>query len=204
MLLVPTAAGNAAARPATTRVTILTGRRMTNLVLPAAVPWKLILTTPSRCSEVLEDTWLMYSAASTLPRKACGRSLVGSPPLKLDQSLDDAPGLVDGSLLTLVSVSRTSATDSRWSRMSSTRSPCLTSHLSSGRDALNRFVGAAIPLDRARHVRMAIPGRGGKTGRSCGGVGVGILGIAVAGKAASSRTELPLAECLLVTAYLLM
>lgn len=110
-------------------MTILTGRRMTDLVLPAAVPMETYIDdTVAVLSEVLEDTPAdVLGGFNFTAQGVWAFARPGSPPLKLDQSLDDA-GVVDGSLLTLVSVSRT--TD-RWSRMSSTRSPCLTSHLSS-------------------------------------------------------------------------
>ena len=44
-------------RPSTTRVTILTGRRMTDLVLPAAAPIETYIDeTVAVLAEILEDT----------------------------------------------------------------------------------------------------------------------------------------------------
>ncbi|MDT0550989.1 type VII secretion integral membrane protein EccD, partial [Streptomyces lonegramiae] len=68
----------------------------------------------------------------------------GAPPLKADESLDDA-GVVDGSLLTLVSVSRTEryrplVEDVIDAIAVLDESPIF------DRTALNRFVGLAIPV----------------------------------------------------------
>lgn len=95
-------------RPATTRVTILTGRRMTDLVLPATAPIETYIDeTVSVLAEVLDGT--PADVLGGIDFKAQGVwafARPGAPPLKSDESLDDA-GVVDGALLTLVLVSRT-------------------------------------------------------------------------------------------------
>lgn len=96
------------ARPACTRVTVLTGKRMTDLVLPSAVPMESYIDeTVAALAEILEDTPADVLAGFDFSAQGMWTfARPGCPPLKLDQSLDDA-GVVDGSLLTLVSASRT-------------------------------------------------------------------------------------------------
>lgn len=81
----PTAAGATAARPATTRVTILTGRRMTDLVLPAAVPMETYIDdTVAVLSEVLEDTPAdVLGGFDFTAQGVWAFARPGSPPLKL-------------------------------------------------------------------------------------------------------------------------
>ncbi len=81
---------------------------MTDLVLPSAAPMETYIDeTVSVLADLLEDT-----PADAVPGFDFSAQGVwtfarpGSPPLPPDQSLDDA-GVVDGSLLTLVSASRT-------------------------------------------------------------------------------------------------
>ena len=95
-------------KPSSTRVTVLTGRRMTDLVLPAsAVIETYIDETVSVLADLLDDTPADVLAGFDF--KAQGEwafARPGSPPIKASESLDEA-GVVDGALLTLVSVSRT-------------------------------------------------------------------------------------------------
>ena len=80
---------------------------MTDLVLPAAAPIESYIDeTVAVLAELLEDTPKDVLAGfdfSTQGVWAFARP--GAPPLKASESLDDA-GVVDGALLTLVSVSR--------------------------------------------------------------------------------------------------
>lgn len=147
----PTAAGATAARPATTRVTILTGRRMTDLVLPAAVPMETYIDdTVAVLSEVLEDTPAdVLGGFDFTAQGVWAFARPGSPPLKLDQSLDDA-GVVDGSLLTLVSVSRTERYRPLVEDVIDAIA-VLDESPEFDRTALNRFVGRRSAFDRARH-----------------------------------------------------
>ncbi|AFM14901.1 type VII secretion integral membrane protein EccD [Mycolicibacterium chubuense NBB4] len=104
----PSTPGVTPGRPATTRVTILTGRRMTDLVLPSAVPIETYVDeTVSVLADILEDTPPeMLSGFDFTAQGVWSFARPGAPPMKLSESLDDA-GVVDGSLLTVVSVSRT-------------------------------------------------------------------------------------------------
>ena len=108
MATAPAPPATAPKRPATTRVTILTGRRMTDLVLPSSTPIEAYIDEAvSTLAELLEDTPADILAGFDFSAQgAWAFARPGAPPLKLDESLDEA-GVVDGSLLTLVSVSRT-------------------------------------------------------------------------------------------------
>lgn len=199
--------GATAARPATTRVTILTGRRMTDLVLPAAVPMETYIDdTVAVLSEVLEDTPAdVLGGFDFTAQGVWAFARPGSPPLKLDQSLDDA-GVVDGSLLTLVSVSRTERYRPLVEDVIDAIA-VLDESPEFDRTALNRFVGAAIPLLTAPVIGMAMRAWW-ETGRSLWWpLAIGILGIAVlVGSFVANRFYQSghLAECLLVTTYLLI
>lgn len=62
-------------RPSTTRVTILTGRRMTDLVLPAAAPIETYIDeTVAVLAEILEDTPKDVLAGFDFTAQGCGRS----------------------------------------------------------------------------------------------------------------------------------
>ena len=64
-------------RPSTTRVTILTGRRMTDLVLPASAPIETYIDeTVSVLADLLEDTPADVLAGFDFRRKVRGRSRV--------------------------------------------------------------------------------------------------------------------------------
>ncbi|MEI7715229.1 MAG: type VII secretion integral membrane protein EccD [Mycobacterium sp.] len=96
------------AKPATTRATILIGQRMADMLLPAAAPIETYIdNTVAALAEILQDA--PPSALAGFDFSAQGTwtfARPGAPPLKPDQSLDDA-AVVDGSLLTLVAASRT-------------------------------------------------------------------------------------------------
>jgi hypothetical protein len=140
------AASAAPKRPATTRVTILTGRRMTDLVLPAGVP---VETYIDDTVGVLEDI-LDGTPAETLAGfdfKAQGVwsfARPGAPPLKRSQSLDEA-GVIDGSLLTLVSTSRTERYRPLVEDVIDAIA-VLDESPQFDRTALNRFIEIAIPV----------------------------------------------------------
>ncbi|BDX29541.1 type VII secretion integral membrane protein EccD [Mycobacterium antarcticum] len=142
----PSTSGVTPGRPATTRVTILTGRRMTDLVLPAAAPVETYIDeTVTVLGELLEDTPADVLAGFDF--KAQGEwafARPGAPPLKAAESLDDA-GVVDGSLLTLVSVSRTERYRPLVEDVIDAIA-VLDESPEFDRTALNRFVGLAIPV----------------------------------------------------------
>jgi type VII secretion integral membrane protein EccD len=89
-------------------VTILTGRRMTDLVLPASAPVEEYIDDSVRVlKEILDDT--PVEALDGFDFDAQGVwafARPGAPPFKPSESLDDAQ-VVDGALLTLVCTTRT-------------------------------------------------------------------------------------------------
>ncbi|MEZ0339251.1 type VII secretion integral membrane protein EccD [Mycobacterium sp. pV006] len=104
----PAPSNVAPGRPSTTRVTILTGRRMTDLVLPSAAPIETYVDeTVSVLAEILADTPADVLAGFDFKAQGVWSfARPGAAPIKQSASLDEA-GVVDGSLLTLVAVSRT-------------------------------------------------------------------------------------------------
>ena len=129
----------------------------------------------------------------------------GSPPLKATESLDDA-GVVDGALLTLVSVSRTERYRPLVEDVIDAIA-VLDESPEFDRPALNRFVGLAIPL-----VTFTITGIALWTWSDTGhgwwwALALGLLGLAVLGGSllAQNRYQnVDLAESLLVAALPLL
>lgn len=190
-------------RPSTTRVTILTGKRMTDLVLPAAAAIETYIDeTVTVLGELLEDTPKDVLAGFDFSAQGMWAfARPGAPPLKASESLDDA-GVVDGSLLTLVSVSRTEryrplVEDVIDAIAVLDESPVF------DRSALNRFVGLAIPVVTAVVTVMSLvswstSGHGWWWSLALAVLGVGSL---VGSFAAKSRYEnLAMSESLLVAA----
>lgn len=119
---------------------------MTDLVLPSAAAIETYIDeTVSVLGELLEDSPKDVLAGFDFAAQGVWAfARPGAPPLKADESLDDA-GIVDGSLLTLVSVSRTEryrplVEDVIDAIAVLDESPVF------DRTALNRFVGLAIPV----------------------------------------------------------
>ncbi|OBK53893.1 type VII secretion integral membrane protein EccD [Mycobacterium kubicae] len=174
-----TAAGAASAKPASTRVTILTGRRMTDLVLPAAVPIETYIDeTVAVLADLLEDTPADVLAGFDFAAQGVWTfARPGAPPLKLDQSLDEA-GVVDGSLLTLVSASRTERYRPLVEDVIDAIA-VLDESPEFDRAALNRFVGIAIPVLAFPLTAVAMRAWW-STGRSVfWPIAIAVLGIAV-------------------------
>lgn len=94
--------------PSTTRVTILTGRRMTDLVLPSAAPIETYLDeTMAVLAGIIDGTPADVLAGFDFNAQGVWSfARPGAPPIKLTESLTDA-GVVDGALLIVVPVSRT-------------------------------------------------------------------------------------------------
>ena len=132
-------------RPSTTRVTILTGRRMTDLVLPASAPIDTYIDeTVSVLAELLDEAPADVLAGFDFKAQGVWAfARPGAPPLKASESLDDA-GVVDGALLTLVSVSRTERYRPLVEDVIDAIA-VLDESPEFDRTALNRFVGLAIP-----------------------------------------------------------
>lgn len=133
-------------RPSTTRVTVLTGRRMTDLVLPASAPVETYIDeTVAVLAEMLEDTPKdVLGGFDFAAQGMWAFARPGAPPLRFNESLDDA-GVVDGSLLTLVSVSRTERYRPLVEDVIDAIA-VLDESPEFDRRALNRFVGIAIPV----------------------------------------------------------
>lgn len=205
------AAGESAAapaKPATTRVTILTGRRMTDLVLPSAVTMETYIDdTVAVLAQQLEDAPAdVLSGFDFSAQGMWAFARPGSPPLKLDQSLDDA-GVVDGSLLTLVAVSRTERYRPLVEDVIDAIA-VLDESPEFDRTALNRFVAVAIPAVTTAMTVMAadaaLDSWWDPTLSPLWAAGVGIVGILllVASFLAKRMYKvLGLAESLLIASY---
>lgn len=176
----PSTPGVTPGRPSTTRVTILTGRRMTDLVLPAAAPVETYIDeTVSVLGEMLDDTPADVLAGFDF--KAQGEwafARPGAPPLRASESLDEA-GVVDGSLLTLVSVSRTERYRPLVEDVIDAIA-VLDESPEFDRTALNRFVGLTIPLAATLVAGIAVlswsqTGHGWWWTLALGVLGVGLL-----------------------------
>jgi type VII secretion integral membrane protein EccD len=190
-------------RPSTTRVTILTGRRMTDLVLPAAAPIETYIDeTVAVLADLLDDTPADVLAGFDF--KAQGEwafARPGAPPLKGTESLDDA-GVVDGSLLTLVSVSRTEryrplVEDVIDAIAVLDESPVF------DRSALNRFVGLALPAVTTVVVCTAMVAWTRSGHDWWWAVALGVLGVGLLGGSLLSKNRfgnIDMAESLLVAA----
>ncbi|SEH56161.1 type VII secretion integral membrane protein EccD [Mycolicibacterium rutilum] len=189
-------------RPATTRVTILTGRRMTDLVLPAAAPIEgYIDETVSVLADLLEDTPKeVLSGFDFGAQGVWAFARPGAPPLKGTESLDDA-GVVDGSLLTLVSVSRTERYRPLVEDVIDAIA-VLDESPEFDRSALNRFVGLAIPAVALLVTVMTLIGWSRAGHQWWWAVALAVVGLGLLGGSmlATNRYEnLDLAESLLAS-----
>ncbi len=192
-------------RPATTRVTILTGRRMTDLVLPSAAPIETYVDeTVNVLADILEDT--PPELLEGFDFKAQGVwsfARPGAPPIKLTESLDDA-GVVDGSLLTVVSVSRTERYRPLVEDVIDAIA-VLDETPEFDRRALYRFVGLMLPLVALMITAVSILSWT-STGRDWWWpVSLGVLGVALMGGSWFAQTRygnLDMAESLLVSSLL--
>ncbi len=188
-------------RPSTTRVTILTGRRMTDLVLPASAPIETYIDeTVSVLAELLEDTPKDVLAGFDFSAQGVWAfARPGAPPMKVSESLDDA-GVVDGSLLTLVSVSRTERYRPLVEDVIDAIA-VLDESPEFDRTALNRFVGLAVPVAALAVTVMALVAWS-RTGHDWWwAVALGVLGLALLGGSAMATNRyqnIDMAESLLV------
>ncbi|OBI81142.1 type VII secretion integral membrane protein EccD [Mycobacterium sp. E740] len=190
-------------RPSTTRVTVLTGRRMTDLVLPSAAPIETYIDeTVSVLAELLEDTPKDVLAGFDFTAQGVWAfARPGAPPLKFDESLDDA-GVVDGSLLTLVSVSRTERYRPLVEDVIDAIA-VLDESPEFDRSALNRFVALAIPSVALVVTAMALVGWSRAGHGWWWAVAVGVVGMGLLGGSAlatSRYRNLDMSESLLAAA----
>ncbi|WP_370332569.1 type VII secretion integral membrane protein EccD [Mycolicibacterium hippocampi] len=192
-------------RPSTTRVTILTGRRMTDLVLPSTAPIETYVDeTVSVLAEILSDTPADVLAGFDFKAQgAWSFARPGAPPIKLSESLDEA-GVVDGSLLTIVPVSRTERYRPLVEDVIDAIA-VLDETPEFDRTALYRFVGLVLPLAAAAVTTVAILSWA-STGRDWWwAVVLGVLGLALLGGSVLSQRRfgnLDMAESLLVSSLL--
>ncbi|HEX2213001.1 MAG TPA: type VII secretion integral membrane protein EccD [Mycobacterium sp.] len=188
-------------RPSTTRVTILTGRRMTDLVLPASAPIETYIDeTVSVLADLLEDTPKDVLAGFDFTAQGVWAfARPGAPPLKFSESLDDA-GVVDGSLLTLVSVARTERYRPLVEDVIDAIA-VLDESPEFDRTALNRFVGLMLPIVTLVVTLMALVAWTRAGHDWWWAVALGLLGLGLLGGSAlaSNRySNVDLAESLLV------
>jgi len=184
-------------------VTILTGRRMTDLVLPASAPIETYIDeTVSVLADLLEDTPKDVLAGFDFTAQGVWAfARPGAPPLRLSESLDDA-GVVDGSLLTLVSVSRTERYRPLVEDVIDAIA-VLDESPEFDRSALNRFVGLAIPFAALAVTIVSLlawarSGHGWSWAVALGVLGIGLLGGSVF--ATNRYQNIDMAESLLVAA----
>jgi hypothetical protein len=194
----------AAGQPATTRVTILTGRRLTDLVLPATATMDSYLDdTVAALAELSDDAPADVLAGFDFAEQGVWAfARPGGPPLKADQSLDDA-GVVDGSLLTLVTVSHTERYRPLVEDVIDAIA-VLDESPQFDRSALNRAVALGIPALLVVLSAVAVQawwntGRNPLWSAALGGLGVVLL----AGSMAATRIykNVGLSESLLVAAF---
>jgi type VII secretion integral membrane protein EccD len=203
----PSTPGVTPGRPSTTRVTVLTGRRLTDLVLPASAPIETFVDEAVEVlAELLDDTPAEVLAGFDF--KAQGEwtfARPGAPPIKGTESLDDA-GVVDGALVTLVSVSRTERYRPLVEDVIDAIA-VLDESPEFDRTALNRFVGLAIPV-----VSLVITGAALRAWSDTGHdwwwtLALGLIGLGVLVGSIMARTRyqnLDMAESLLIAAVPLL
>jgi type VII secretion integral membrane protein EccD len=200
----PAAAAAAPAKPASTRVTILTGRRMTDVVLPSAAPIETYIDdTVGVLAEILEDSPADVLAGFDFSAQGAWTfARPGAPPIQSDHSLDDAV-VVDGSLLTLVPVSRTERYRPLVEDVIDAIA-VLDESPQFDRPALNRFVAVAIPVVGLAVTVIALVAWG-STGRQVWWpLALGIAGLVfLVGSWAANRfyQNAKFAESLLATAF---
>lgn len=188
-------------RPSTTRVTILTGRRMTDLVLPASAPIDTYIDeTVAVLADLLEDTPKDVLAGFDFTAQGVWSfARPGAPPLKGGESLDDA-GVVDGSLLTLVSVARTERYRPLVEDVIDAIA-VLDESPEFNRSALNRFVALMLPLVSLMVTVMALVSWTRAGHDWWWAVALGVLGLGLLGGSALATnrySSIDLAESLLV------
>ena len=178
---------------------------MTDLVLPSAAPIETYVDeTVSVLADILEDTPPELLAGFDFASQGVWSfARPGAPPIKLTESLDDA-GVVDGSLLTVVSVSRTERYRPLVEDVIDAIA-VLDETPEFDRSALYRFVGLVLPLAVLMVTAVAILSWT-STGRDWWWpVAMGVLGLGLMGAswfAQSRYANLDMAESLLVASLL--
>lgn len=194
----------ASGQSATTRVTILTGRRLTDLVLPATATMDSYLDdTVAALAELSDDAPADVLAGFDFAEQGVWAfARPGGPPLKADQSLDDA-GVVDGSLLTLVTVSHTERYRPLVEDVIDAIA-VLDESPQFDRSALNRAVAVGIPAILVALSAVAVQAWWNSGRNLLWPAALGILGVVLlAGSMAATRIykNTGLSESLLVAAF---
>ena len=176
---------------------------MTDLVLPAAAPIETYIDeTVSVLAELHEDTPKDVLAGFDFAAQGVWAfARPGAPPLKFNESLDDA-GVVDGSLLTLVSVSRTERYRPLVEDVIDAIA-VLDESPEFDRSALNRFVGLAIPFAALAVTIMSLVAWSRSGQDWWWAVALGVLGLGLLGGSAMATNRyqnIDMAESLLVAA----
>lgn len=175
---------------------------MTDLVLPSAAPIETYVDeTVSVLADILEDTPADVLAGFDFKAQGVWSfARPGAPPIKLTESLDEA-GVVDGSLLTVVSVSRTERYRPLVEDVIDAIA-VLDETPEFDRRALYRFVGLFLPLVAFMITVVAVVSWLG-TGRDWWWpVALGVLGVALMGGSVLAQNRyhsLDMAESLLVS-----
>ena len=162
---------------------------MTDLVLPASAPIETYIDeTVSVLAELLEDTPKDVLAGFDFSAQGVWAfARPGAPPLKAGESLDDA-GVVDGALLTLVSVSRTE----RYRPLVEDVIDAIAMLDESpefDRTALNHFVGLAIPVAALAVAVMALVAWSRTDHSWYWPLALAVLGLAVLGGAMAAKNR---------------
>lgn len=176
---------------------------MTDLVLPASAPIETYIDeTVSVLAELLDDSPPDVLAGFDFKAQGVWAfARPGAPPMKASESLDDA-GVVDGALLTLVSVSRTERYRPLVEDVIDAIA-VLDESPEFDRRALNRFVGLAIPAVSIIATVMSLVAwtQSGKSWWWAVALAVLGLGLLTGGLVSRSRYQnVQLAESLLVAA----
>jgi type VII secretion integral membrane protein EccD len=180
---------------------------MTDLVLPAGAPIETYIDeTVAVLAELLEDTPAEVLAGFDFKAQGVWAfARPGAPPINAGESLDEA-GVVDGSLLTLVSVSRTERYRPLVEDVIDAIA-VLDESPEFDRTALKRFIGLTIPVV-ALVLTFLVLRAWSTTGHSwwftlaLGLVGLGVLGGSVVAR--NRYANLDMAESLLVSAIPLL
>jgi ESX secretion system protein EccD len=176
---------------------------MTDLVLPAAAPIETYIDeTVSVLAELMEDTPKDVLAGFDFTAQGVWAfARPGAPPLKADESLDDA-GVVDGSLLTLVSVTRTERYRPLVEDVIDAIA-VLDESPEFDRTALNRFVGLAIPVAALAITVTSLVAWSRDGHNWYWPVALGVLGLAILGGVVLARSRfnnIDMSESLLAAA----
>lgn len=162
---------------------------MTDLVLPAAAPIETYIDeTVAVLADLLDDAPADVLAGFDFKSQGVWAfTRPGSPPLKSSESLDDA-GVVDGALLTLVSVSRTERYRPLVEDVIDAIA-VLDESPEFDRTALNRFVGAAIPFAALAVTVMSLVSWARSGQHWWWAVALAILGLGVLGGSFAAKSR---------------